>query len=245
MEKEAKRLYEVLLEMLKAIKEAIEILKKTKSRELKEAVSSYVSCYVHARGLRVLLLTLHESMKEDAELEKKLKDEEDYLDEIVKKHKLEVTYNSVKGALEFHQNWQKTKISEMAKYNRINSRFVGMLLFYGGESLFEKLPAKSDIEKNKQDYLRMILSLDRMGIKDIRYKIITCAAEVIVIIRRIVKLIKANRSQEARIDTFLKYSVLPDFRLEVALLEKAVVDRDLIEHSKRLKRHLQELEGMV
>lgn len=125
LEKESKRLYEVLLEMLKAIKEAIEKLKKAKSPDLKEAISSYITCYVHARGLRMLLVTLHGSMTEDEQLERELKREEDYLDGVIKANRLGVTYTCMQG-YEFHQKWLREKIPEMSKYQRINSRFAGM-----------------------------------------------------------------------------------------------------------------------
>lgn len=91
----------------------------------------------------------------------------------------------------------------------------------------------------------MLKSLERLGIKDIRYRILVCAAKIIVIIRRIVKLTKAEKAHEMKVDNFLKQDILPNFRLEVAMLEKGVIDGDLIEHSRKLKRHLQELESLV
>src|SRR3989338_10498654 len=241
LEKDAKRVYEILLEMLKAIKEAIDILKRKKSPELKDAISAYIMSYAHARGLRIILVTLHESIQQDAEFERRLKAEEDSLDQLIKQHKIRVQ-SSLRQNCEFHQRWLDMEIPEMSKYQRINSRFSGMLMFYGGGGIFGEKP---DVEGSKNDYSRMVASLNRMGLKDIRYRILACTTEIITIQRRIVKLIGANRSQRVRVDLFLKESVLPDFRTEVALLEKEVVDRYLIQHSKKLKRHLQELEALV
>ena len=56
---------------------------------------------------------------------------------------------------------------------------------------------------------------------------------------------KILQADESKVDAFLKQDILPNFRLEVAMLKKEVVDRDLIEHSRKLERHLQELESMV
>lgn len=260
LEVECKALYEILLNMLRTLREIAEILKRNKSRKLKEALATYITAYNHARGIKVMIAFFHESIKEDEEFEMKLKEEEDYLEKIRASNRLSAS--SIKEQLTWHKQWLvQYERNEASKFRVMVDRLVGMHTFYTG-SEYEGGPdlglTREESEKRRKfyfdytltprykiEYTRALRSLKEMGIASFHYKIVQYTAEIIIRLKRIIKILKTQQKNRRILDQWVEERIIPDFKREVIMLERHVEDKALKSQTQILKQRLQELESLV
>ncbi len=206
-----------------------------------------------------MIAFFHESIKEDEEFERKLKEEETYIDEIRESNGLSV--NSIKEELAWHKDWLNYERNEASKFKVMVDRLVGMHTFYTG-SEYSGGPdvglTREESEKTrkfyfnytltpkyKDEYTNRLARLKQLGLTNLHYKIVQYSAEVIISLKRIIKLLKTEEKNRKILDQWIEKMIIPDFKREILMLENHVDDKELENQTQILKQKLQELESLV
>lgn len=240
-------LYRILLEMLKKIKEIIPLTKKRSA-----SVVTYVLLFNHLRKIRAQIKSLDERVADIKDFEKEINKHKIDINRFCKTEKLVYeTYQSgdlpirIDSDLKTYETWEikdkpkKERISGMLEYMQ-NLNYI--LLHFKRPIEGEPKPSTSD---NKFYYGSRLPDLTQSRLKKHHYQFAILVAEALIKIKRIIGLLRMERSYKNTIDDFIKRKVIPAFRTELELIKKNFPDKTIRQETELLSQRLRELSSLV